>query len=229
MNSNATNPPMLCKEEIKLGMRVYKEQLANIFDTWIIIYKPKNVVMEEDGIIGFIGKETNEEAAALYYSNNIITPVYNDSIYLDADIFNWFSLYEKYEIYALVLADSPSVFQGLVAVENRADMQATIIQWAVAAPHNNPKLTPFKKFYGIGGHLFAIALLASLKAGFGGVVIGHPANKILFEHYINELGAEAFNTDYFSRQYHYTIILQGMNARKIYETYTFEEIEMEME
>ena len=142
---------------------------------------------------------------------------------------NWFSLYEKYEIYALVLADSPSVFQGLVAVENHVDMQATIIQWAVAAPHNNPKLTPFKKFYGVGGHLFAIALLASLKAGFGGVVIGHPANKILFEHYINELGAEAFNTDYFSRQYHYTIILHGMNARKIYETYTFEEIEMEME
>lgn len=77
----------LCLEDIRIGMKVYKEQLSNIYDTWIIIYKPKNVEMEEDGIIGFIGKETNGEAAALYTSNNIITPVYNDSIYLDADIY----------------------------------------------------------------------------------------------------------------------------------------------
>ncbi len=87
MNSISVNPKLLSVEEIQLGMRVYKEQLSNIYDTWIIIYKPKNVKMEEDGIIGFIGKETNEEAAALYTSNNIITPVYNDSIYLDADIY----------------------------------------------------------------------------------------------------------------------------------------------
>ncbi len=77
----------LCLEDIRIGMKVYKEQLSNIYDTWIIIYKPKNVEMEEDGIIGFIGKATNEMAAALYTSNNIITPVYNDSIYLDADIY----------------------------------------------------------------------------------------------------------------------------------------------
>ena len=43
--------------------------------------------MEEDGIIGFIGKETNEESAALYTQDNIITPVYNDSIDLDGDIY----------------------------------------------------------------------------------------------------------------------------------------------
>ena len=62
--------------DIKVGMRVFKEQLSEIYDTWIIIYKPKNVQMKEDGIIGFIGKETNEESAALYTKDNIITPVF---------------------------------------------------------------------------------------------------------------------------------------------------------
>ncbi len=87
MNSTSTNTKLLSLKDIRIGMRVFKEQLANIYDTWIIIYKPKNIEMEEDGIIGFIGKETNGEAAALYTSNNIITPIYNDSIYLDADIY----------------------------------------------------------------------------------------------------------------------------------------------
>ena len=73
--------------DIKKGMRVYKEQLSEIYDIWIILYKPKESDMEEDGIIGFIGAETNEESDALYNGNNIITPVYNDSIDLEDDIF----------------------------------------------------------------------------------------------------------------------------------------------
>ena len=36
--------------------------------------------MKEDDIIGYIGKETNAESDALYSQENIITPVYNDSI-----------------------------------------------------------------------------------------------------------------------------------------------------
>ncbi len=87
MVSNMTTLKMLTLDDIKVGMRVFKEQLANIYDTWIIIYKPKNLQMEEDGIIGFIGKETNEESAALYTQNNIITPVYNDSTDLEGDIY----------------------------------------------------------------------------------------------------------------------------------------------
>ena len=73
--------------DIKKGMRVYKEQLSEIYDIWIILYKSKDSDMEEDGIIGFIGAETNEESDALYNGNNIITPVYNDSIDLEDDIF----------------------------------------------------------------------------------------------------------------------------------------------
>ena len=81
----ATN--YLSLSDIHVGMRVFKEQLAHIYDTWIILYRPKKQEMEEDGIIGFIGEETNEESAALYTSDNIITPVYNDSTELDGDIY----------------------------------------------------------------------------------------------------------------------------------------------
>jgi len=72
--------------ELSKGMKVYKEQLSEIFDTWIILYKPKNEEMTEDGFIGFIGKETNSESDALYTENNIITPIFNDSIELEEDI-----------------------------------------------------------------------------------------------------------------------------------------------
>jgi hypothetical protein len=74
-------------DELKVGMRVYKEQLSTIYDTWIILYRPKTSDMKEDGIVGFIGSEPNDESDALYTSDNVITPVYNDSTELDGDIY----------------------------------------------------------------------------------------------------------------------------------------------
>lgn len=74
--------------EIKKGMKVRKEQLSNIYDTWIILYRPKQEAMDDgEMLIGYIGKELSEESAALYNSENIITPVYNDSMDLEGDIF----------------------------------------------------------------------------------------------------------------------------------------------
>lgn len=86
------------------------------------------------------------------------------------------------------------------------------------------KICVKKKYLGVGGHLFAIALLASIKAGYGGVVVGHPANQKLHRHYIEKLGAEKFNVSLFSRNYPFTIVLEGEKARALYEKYTFEEI-----
>ncbi len=77
----------LSLEDLKIGMAVNKDQLSNIYDTWIIIYRPKGQQMEKDGYIGFIGKETNEQSALLYTSDNIITPVFNDSMDLEDDIY----------------------------------------------------------------------------------------------------------------------------------------------
>ena len=80
--------PIFQLEDIKKGMKVFKEQLSAIYDTWIILYRPRNIDMEEDGIIGFIGKEPNEESDALYTKDNIIIPIYNDSNELEGDIFD---------------------------------------------------------------------------------------------------------------------------------------------
>ncbi len=137
---------------------------------------------------------------------------------------NWAKLYKKYEIYALVLEESPSVFQGLCAIENDYQANVTILHWAVASPNNNLQKTQEKRYYGVGGHLFAIALEASIKAGFQGVVVGHPTNNRLYEHYINELGAKPFATSALSRNYAYTIVLDGLEARQLYAKYSFEEI-----
>lgn len=80
--------PLFRLEDIEKGMKVFKEQLSNIYDMWIILYRPKNADMEEDGIIGFIGKETNEESDTLYTKDNIIIPIYNDGTELEGDIFD---------------------------------------------------------------------------------------------------------------------------------------------
>ncbi len=74
--------------DLKEGMRVFKEQLSSIYDTWIILYRPKETEMAEDGIIGYIGTEPSEKSDALYTGDNIIIPVYNDSIDLEGDIFD---------------------------------------------------------------------------------------------------------------------------------------------
>ncbi len=79
--------PKYTISDISKGMKVYKEQLSEIHDIWIILYRPKDSDMKEDGIIGYIGTETNAESDALYSPENIITPVYNDSIELEEDIF----------------------------------------------------------------------------------------------------------------------------------------------
>jgi hypothetical protein len=71
--------------EIKLGMKIKsKEQLSNIYDTWILLIKKPE---EKEYTIQFIGKETNSESDALFSSGNIICPVYNDSIDSDGDIY----------------------------------------------------------------------------------------------------------------------------------------------
>ena len=73
--------------DLKEGMKVFKEQLSSIYDIWIILYRPKSAEMPEDGIIGYIGTEPNEKSDALYTEDNIIIPVFNDSMDLDGDIF----------------------------------------------------------------------------------------------------------------------------------------------
>lgn len=71
--------------DLQIGMSVKKEQLSEIYDTWIILVKKKN---DNDYKIGFVGKETNSESAKLFKDpENIICPVFNDSIDADEDVY----------------------------------------------------------------------------------------------------------------------------------------------
>ena len=71
-----------------LNKVVKVSDLKDIYDTWMILIRPKTSTLQEDeGILSFVGKETNEESDMLYREDNIIIPIYNDSIELESDIY----------------------------------------------------------------------------------------------------------------------------------------------
>lgn len=75
----------LTLNDLKIGMEIIdKEQLSNIYDTWIFLIKH---VGEKNYRIGFIGKETNAESDRLLTGGTKVCPVYNDSVELEGDIY----------------------------------------------------------------------------------------------------------------------------------------------
>lgn len=106
--------------------------------------------------------------------------------------------------------------QGLISL--RKDKGGIYMSFACTAPHNNKQLNNgHQKYIGVGGHLFAIAIQESLKAGNGGCVYGFAANRELLQHYVKKLGAE-----HLPIQHPYQIIIEGEAAQKILDTYNFE-------
>ncbi|MCL2045667.1 MAG: hypothetical protein FWG88_04715 [Oscillospiraceae bacterium] len=103
--------------------------------------------------------------------------------------FDWADVDLAYcNIYKLQIEGDEEV-QGLVAAE--VVRGAVYIHLAESAPHNLP---PNKKYDGVGGHLFAIAIKLSLAMGFGGYVYFEAKNLELVEHYTNSFGARLLRT-----------------------------------
>lgn len=72
-------------EDLYIGMEISdKNQLSDIYDTWILLVKSKNT---ENYTVQFIGKETNAESDKLFSQGNVVCPVYNDSLELEGDIY----------------------------------------------------------------------------------------------------------------------------------------------
>lgn len=84
---------------------------------------------------------------------------------------------DENQVYALVLKGSVDI-QGLIALQNIDDYNSVYISWMCAAPQNNPMIVPTKKYLGLGGHLFAIAVECSIRAGYEGAITANAANKI---------------------------------------------------
>ena len=159
----------------------------------------------------YVQQVTNKKELKLYNSKN--------GWYV-----NWYKLSQNCTIYKLTVENSDEI-QGLAAVHNDIEAKTMIFDWAVANPKSNKLLCDQKgvkqEYIGIGGHLFAIAINASIEAGYSGVILGHPANVNLMQHYIQELGAEIFP---FGQGYQYTIVIWEEAAEKIRRIYHYENI-----
>ncbi len=88
------------------------------------------------------------------------------------------------------------------------------------APHNNKVLLNgiSPKYFGVGGHLFAIAINESVKQGFDGVVFGYAKNPTLIEHYASKYGAL-----HIAALHPYQFVIESDTALKIRNQYNYEE------
>ena len=99
--------------------------------------------------------------------------------------FDWAdSELSRYNIYKLRLKDD-DVIQELVAAE--VVRGAVYIRLAESAPHN---IGDNKKYEGVGGHLFAIAIKLSNAMGFNGYVFFDAKNMKLVDHYAKNFEPE---------------------------------------
>ena len=115
-------------------------------------------------------------------------------------------------IYKLLLKDD-STIQGLVSAE--VIRGAVYVHIAESAPHN---LGKNKKFIGVGGHLFAIAIKLSTANRFGGYIFFDAKNTDLVRHYQDKFGARLLR----ARVHEYRMEISDAQAQELLETYTLE-------
>lgn len=128
----------------------------------------------------------------------------------------WNKLVDSAEVYALVIKGTVDI-QGLVALSASYPMNAVYVNWMCASPNNNKQIVDKPQYYGVGGHLFAIAVQKSNDFGFGGDLTGFAANKELLKHYI-----DVFNADFLGILHPYQFAITGENSQKIMEAYDYE-------
>jgi len=118
----------------------------------------------------------------------------------------------KTNIYKLMIKDDEAI-QGLISAE--VIRGAVYVHLAESAPHNRK---PNKKYDGVGGHLFAIAMKLSLSNGFGGYIFMDAKNQELVDHYIKMLGARRVST----RFHPHRLEVSEENAQIVVGKYTLE-------
>jgi len=118
----------------------------------------------------------------------------------------------KTNIYKLLIKGDDTI-QGLVSAE--VVRGAVYVHLVESAPHNRGKE---KKYEGVGGHLFAIAIKLSIVNGFDGYIFFEAKNMELVKHYSDMLGAQQVPT----RLHIYRMDVSEEEAQKIIEEYTLE-------
>ena len=131
-------------------------------------------------------------------------------------LFNWRGKDLKgSEIYKLSVKGSHEI-EGLIALTKDEKNKAVYVQLVESAPHN--KGTD-KKYNGVGGHLFAIAMQKSLDAGYGGFIFLDAKNMELVEHYKRMLHAQYIG----GRGRAYRMVVDEESAQKVLQQYTMKE------
>ena len=119
---------------------------------------------------------------------------------------------DRANIYKLMIKGDDTI-QGLIATE--VGRGAVFVHLAESAPHNREEN---KKYKGVGGHLFAIAMKLSLVNDFGGYIYFDAKNMKLVEHYMESISA----TRVLTRYHEYRMEVFEENAQKVIEKYTLE-------
>ena len=94
--------------------------------------------------------------------------------------FNWNSSSLKNANIYKLMVEGDSKIQGLIAVTDKPEDYALYIDIAESAPHN---IGENKIYEGVGGHLFAIAAIESVKRGYDGYLFLDAKNVQLVEYY----------------------------------------------
>ncbi|OUO92075.1 hypothetical protein B5F40_01710 [Gordonibacter sp. An230] len=129
---------------------------------------------------------------------------------------NWEKAPKGVDVYGLTIKGQ-SELQGLIALREDRDAQAVYLHYAKTAPRNDKHATGKQDYEGVGGHLFALAVEISEKAGFGGYLYGFAEDAKLERHYIEKLGATHLGI---LHPYHFEIDERA--ARRLLKEYNYE-------
>lgn len=125
--------------------------------------------------------------------------------------FRWSGLRECEIIKLMVKGDKR--IQGLIAIKDIPQDKAFYVKIAESASHNMGKE---KEYAGVGGHLFAIAVLRSYELGYDGFVYMDAKNIRLVSHYSKTLGAILIGNPH-----PYRMAVDEAAAKRLIEYYNF--------
>ncbi len=117
-----------------------------------------------------------------------------------------------YEVYKLTVKNDERI-QGLVAIKDMPEDRAVYVKIAESAAHNMGK---GKVYAGVGGHLFAIAVLRSYELGYDGFIYMDAKNIRLVSHYAKTLGAIFIGTPH-----PYRMVVDEDAAKRLIDFYNF--------
>lgn len=116
------------------------------------------------------------------------------------------------EIFKLIIKNDDRI-QGLIAIKDVPQDKAVYVKIAESAPCN---IGASKEYKGVGGHLFAIAVLRSIELGYDGFVYMDTKNLRLVSHYTKTLGAK-----FIGHPHPYRMAIDEIAAKHLIEFYNF--------